>query len=241
MTPKKTAKRWYGALRAVARPFLHAAMRIEVIGLANLPATGPAILVSNHRSSRDPQILTSVVPRYVAWVAAEYMSRVPVSGWIMKKIGVVFVPTLSRGNAAAFYKQALGVLQSGEILGLFPEGEDYIFANDFAAPPAPFHRGFAILALRAGVPVIPAAICPVEERLKPIQIPPSVRAELSQAHDMDQIQMIPAYQGVRVAFGAPLQAQASGSNNAVEELTERTRMVILELIERHGATRPTST
>lgn len=241
MSRIKTTKRWHGVLRVVARPLLRATMRIEVVGLENLPATGPAILVSNHRSSQDPQILTSVVPRYVAWVAAEYMSRVPVSGWIMKKIGVVFVPTLSRGRAAAFYKQALGVLRNGELLGLFPEGEDYIFANDFTAPPAPFHRGFAALALRAGAPVIPAAICPVEERLKPIQIPPSVRAELSQAHDIDQIRMIPTYKVVRVVFGAPIQPQASASNNSVAELTERTRLVILDLIERHGATKPTST
>ena len=239
MTSMKTAKRWYGALRALGRLPLRATMRIEVVGLEHLPVAGPAILVSNHRSSQDPQILTSVVPRYVAWVAAEYMSRVPISGWIMKRIGVVFVPTLSRGGAAAFYKQALGVLHSGEVLGLFPEGEDYIFGNDFTAPPAPFHRGFAALAVRAQVPVIPAAICPLEERLKPISMPPSVRVALSQAHDLDKIQRIPAYKAVRVVFGAPLQAQASGSNNPVAELTERTRMVILELAERHGATTPT--
>lgn len=224
----KSIKIWYGGLRSVLRPILNARMGIEAVGLDNLPKSGPAILVSNHRSGQDPQIISSVVPRYIAWVAANYMSRVPIQGSIMRKLGVVFVPTLSGGGAAQFFEQAKKVLSEGEILGVFPEGEDYIFANEFSAPPSRFHRGFAALALRNDTPIIPAAVYPVGEKLKSIPIPASARRELGRRHDLSSIRDIPQYRAVRVTFGTMI--RPSATDITPDDLAERVRDKVLGLL-----------
>jgi 1-acyl-sn-glycerol-3-phosphate acyltransferase len=227
----KSIKIWYGALKSVLRPIIKAKVEIDALGLNNIPESGPAIIVSNHRSGRDPQIISTVVPRYIAWVAANYMSRVPFQGALMRKLGVVFVSTLSGGGAAQFFEQAKKVLSEGDILGVFPEGEDYIFANDFSAPPARFHRGFAALALRNDTPIIPAAIYPVAETLKPIPISNSVRRELRRRHDLSSIRKMPQYQAVRVTFGTPL--RPSATDITPDDLADRVRDKVTRLLQKH--------
>ena len=170
-----------------------------------------------------------VLPRYVAWVAANYMSRVPIQGAIMRKLGVVFVPTLSGGGAAQFFEHAKKVLSEGELLGVFPEGEDYIFANEFSAPPSRFHRGFAALALRNDYPIIPTAIYPVEEKLKAIPMPSSARRELGRRHDLSSIRDMPKYRSVRIVFGTPI--KPSATDVSADDLAERVRNRVLSLLQ----------
>ena len=210
------------------RPILRSRVDIEVDGLHHVPENGPAILVSNHRSGQDPQIIASSVPRYIAWVAANYMSRVPVQGTIMRKLGVVFVSTLSGGGAAQFFEQAKQVLAEGELLGVFPESEDYIFANDFSAPPARFHRGFAALAIRNDTPIIPTAIYPVRESLKPIPMPSAARRELRRRHDLSSIRHMPRSQSGRVAFGPA--SHPSATDITPDDLADRVRSKIIGLL-----------
>ena len=203
-------------------------MEIDALGIGNIPSTGPAILVSNHRSGQDPQVISTIVPRYIAWVAANYMSRVPIQGPILRRLGVVFVPTLSGGGAAQFFEQAKNVLAGGDLLGVFPEGEEYIFANDFSAPPSRFHTGFAALALRNDTPIVPVAIYPVQESLKPIPIPTAARRELKRRYDLSTVRRMPQYRAVRVVFGKPI--RPSAIDITADDLAERVREKVVGLL-----------
>ena len=229
-------KRFYRRLQWLIAVLLRRFIKIEAIGLEHVPQTGPAILVCNHRSDIDPSVLGSVIPRYICWVAAAYMKKVPLTGWIIKKTGMVLMDVNGKVTPGSM-KHALRVLDEGEMLGVFPEGEAYIFANDFSAPLAAFHRGFGVLALRKRVPIVPVMICPVEETLKPIRIPSSIRAEIGKHHDLDRIKEIVRYKRVRVVVGASISVEAVGGRRreeVLEQLVRQVRESMLEIQRTYG-------
>lgn len=225
----------YLCLRSLFTPIIRASIQIEVIGQDHIPSTGPAILVCNHRSDIDPSILGAVIPRYIAWMAAAYMKQVPFKGWLIEAMGMVFVDVNGKVLPSSI-RQALRVLEQGDLLGVFPEGGEYIFANDFSAGLAPFYPGFAMLALRQQVPILPVVICPLEEKYKPIRIPPSIRAEIARTHDLNILRTIPQYKRVQVVLGAPIQPrriEGSTREEQIKALISQVRGVMLALQERH--------
>ncbi len=76
---------------------------------------------------------------------------IPSLRWIFQTVGAVPVP--GDGRDAAAVRAALRVLKSGNVLGIFPEG-----GLSPSRALRPFAPGAAIIASRAGVPIIPAYI-----------------------------------------------------------------------------------
>ena len=136
-------------MRAATWPFFH----LTVSGLDRLPSTGAGVLVANHESWLDPVILPMALPRKPAFLAMEELWRMPGIRVIMREYGPLAIP-LHRGvvDATAF-KRALRALQGGSLLIIFPEGG--ISPDEHLRP---FHRGAAMLAARAGAPLIPVGI-----------------------------------------------------------------------------------
>jgi 1-acyl-sn-glycerol-3-phosphate acyltransferase len=123
-------------------------VRLEVVGLEHIPATGPFILVANHLHALDPAIGLLLVPRRVVGVAKDKWSRPPF-GWLLGAMGdLVYVGETRRGSIP----QLLEVLRSGGVVAILPEG-----TRSPTGALVHAHRGVALLATRAGVPVVPAA------------------------------------------------------------------------------------
>lgn len=227
-----TAERFfYHLAKAVATPFIRRSVRIEVVGLENLPARGGAVLVSNHRSDADAAVLSVALPRYIAWVVASYMDKVPVTNWLIQRTGAVLVNVEGNMTRSSF-KQAMDVLKNGGLLGIFPEGEGYIFANDFAAPLADFYRGFAVLAVKMQVPVIPITLLPVEETLENLQIPQPIQADIARMQDLDRLQKIARYRSVRVVIGKPIDPRRLGTQSdstVIQQTLQETRSTMQRL------------
>jgi 1-acyl-sn-glycerol-3-phosphate acyltransferase len=227
----KPEQRLYHLLRGVVGLVLRRFIKIEVLGLQNLPQEGAAVLVCNHRSDSDPAVVGTAIPHYISWVAADYMRHVPITSWLIQKTGMVLMAVDGQVTPSSF-KQARRVLQNGDWLGIFPEGEAYIFTNDFSAPLAEFQPGFAVLAAQARVPIIPVVIRPRQETLKPIRMPPQIRPYIAQLHDLSTIQQIPQYQSVQVVIGEPIRPDWDRFNQrqeAVAWLMQETRQVMLAL------------
>ncbi|MEO0867233.1 MAG: lysophospholipid acyltransferase family protein [Cyanobacteria bacterium J06642_11] len=193
----------YHGLRWCLRPFLMRNVEIATHGINHLPQHGPAIVVCNHRSDTDGLLMTLALPRYVAWMVADYMTSIPVTSQLLQLTGMVPVNTEGHPTPSSI-KQALKRLQQGKLLGIFPEGEDYIFANDFSAPLAQLQSGFTHLAYAAQVPVIPMIIAPKAETLQPITIPAAVRQHLEQHHDLRRVTSIVRYRAADVRVGRPI-------------------------------------
>ena len=190
----------YHGLRCVLRPFLLRKVAIATHGINHIPQHGAAIIVCNHRSDTDGLLITFALPRYIAWMVADYMTNVPVTSQLLSLTGMVPIKTEGHPTPSSI-KKALCRLRQGKLLGIFPEGEDYIFTNDFEAPLAQLQSGFAHLAYVAKVPVIPAMIISKAEKLEPMTIPPAVRPHLEQHYDLANIQSIVRYRAADVRIG----------------------------------------
>ncbi len=135
-------------LMAVTRGFFRLFYELEIKGLENVPATGPVILAPNHVNYLDAPFLLAFVPRPVFFVAAAPAFDIPVWASLMRLYGTIPVV---RGKAdASAIKASLGVLERGEVLGIFPEG---YFTTDGHTVQA--KQGASHLAMKTGAPVVP--------------------------------------------------------------------------------------
>ncbi len=129
-----------------------ARVRLEVDGA--LPQDGPLIVVANHMSNADPPLvagwLTPILGRQMHILAKEALFVGPV-GAVLRRLGAT--PVRSGGSDIEAYRLALGILERGEILCIFPEGTRS--PGGVMAEPKP---GVAMLATRSGVPILPVGV-----------------------------------------------------------------------------------
>lgn len=126
--------------------------RMKVLGREKLPWRGPAVLVSNHESLVDIQVLYGLY-RPFKWVSKESVFRVPFVGWNMYLNGYV---GLRRGNAASVAKMLAACerwLDRGVPVLIFPEGTRSPDGEVKA-----FKDGAFVLAVRKDVPVYPIVL-----------------------------------------------------------------------------------
>jgi len=144
---------WWSIGRAILGPLMYAMFRVRAGGLANLPASGGAILASNHVSVFDPVILGLVASRRgrtVRFVGAYENWDVPVVGWGLRKIRQI--PLVRGGSDLRALEVAARVVRSGALAGIYPEG------RVGPGPLLPGKRGTARLSLASKGPVIPVGI-----------------------------------------------------------------------------------
>jgi 1-acyl-sn-glycerol-3-phosphate acyltransferase len=157
----------YQLSRAFAGPFLHAMGRPRVAGLENVPATGAAILASNHLSIIDSVYLPLMVPRPVVFPAkAEYFNaKGPIGRLWASYLRSTNQLEINRDGARAAQETldaALAILERGELFGFYPEGT--------RSPDGKLYRGrsgIGYLALNSGAPVIPVAMLGTRKMMPP--------------------------------------------------------------------------
>ena len=175
----------YEVVHAVVPPLAKAVWRPTVIGLDNLPLTGPVIVASNHRSFADSMVIPFVVSRKVVFLAKEdYFTGTGVKGALVRGwfegIGMVPVDRDDTKAALASLDIALEVLGRGEAFGIYPEGTRSRDGRLYRG-----RTGVAHLALTSGAPVVPVGLSGTEH-LQPVG------------------STLPRLARVTVRFGAPL-------------------------------------
>ena len=157
-------------IKKFVTPFFNLAVNTTVFGYHNIVPKGKLILTCNHRSDMDPFVVSAVFPRYISWVAAEYTMRIPLFKDLVEKTGCI--PMSVDGNISmSSIKKVQQVFKKDDVLGIFPEGHDYMVQNDFSAPLHKFHDGFAAFSLRNKADILPSVIIPVEEKVSDYPIP----------------------------------------------------------------------
>ena len=132
-------------------PVFRLLFRGRILGKANVPMEGALVVVANHGSHLDPPLLGHALGRPVAFMAKAELFRVPLLGRIIRACGAYPV---SRG---ASDREAIRIatdrLLEGWATGVFIDGTRQ--ADGRVNHPMP---GAALLAARAGVPLLPVAI-----------------------------------------------------------------------------------
>jgi 1-acyl-sn-glycerol-3-phosphate acyltransferase len=128
-------------------------LRIQVEGAEHIPATGGAVLASNHVSYLDfifCGLGAQPAKRLVRFMAKKSVFTHRVSGPLMR--GMHHIPVDRKAGNAAFH-EAETALKEGEVVGVFPEAT---ISESFTVKA--LKSGAARLAQAAGVPLIPMAV-----------------------------------------------------------------------------------
>jgi len=137
--------------------------RWRVRGREHVPESGGCIFVCNHLNNADPPILAAGIARR----RVRYMAKVElfrgVFGVAPKLYGAFPVRRFDADVGALLTAERL--LRDGWALGMFPEGTRSR-TGQVGRP----HPGTALIALRAGVPVIPCAITGTEQLANPLRV-----------------------------------------------------------------------
>ncbi|NPV92186.1 MAG: 1-acyl-sn-glycerol-3-phosphate acyltransferase [Firmicutes bacterium] len=140
----------YRLARFFFRVLFRLLWRWRVEGLENFPREGPVVLVANHVSLWDPIAAACAVPRMVHFMAKEELFQYPVLGKALVRIGVFPVKRGKPDRNAI--RRSLELLEEKKVLGIFPEGTRSK-TGELQKP----HPGAAMIALKAGSPVVPVA------------------------------------------------------------------------------------
>jgi 1-acyl-sn-glycerol-3-phosphate acyltransferase len=227
--------------------------RVDTVGVRNVPASGRAMLVSNHAGILpwDGTMISLAIqrehpqPRYPRFLVLDWAFTLPFVSTTMRKVG---------GVVASPYN-ASRLLDEDELVAVFPEGAKGA-GKDFSERYRlqRFGRGgFVEIALRAGAPIIPVAVVGSEE------IYPKVGESrlLARATGAPYFPITPTFPLLgplgaiplpskwRIAFGEPIRTDTFGEDAAedralVFELSERVRdeiqrMVYENLVRRGSA------
>jgi len=126
--------------------------RFKVEGRENLPKKGGFILASNHLSFIDPVALGCASLRKLNYFARHDLFKNPLFGRILLAVGAF--PVVREKADLSALKEALKRLKSGKGLVVFPEGTRGEAGEKMLQP----QSGIGFLALKSGVPVIPAFV-----------------------------------------------------------------------------------
>ncbi len=138
--------------------------KLKVIGVENVPQTGGVILAPNHTTDVDVIVVAAAVGRQVRYMAKAELFRVPLLGKLISKLGAFPV---NRGkNDVSSVKQTLSLLESGEAVGLFPQGTRCPGTDPREAKVL---GGVAMIASRAAVPVVPTLILTKKMKVLPFR------------------------------------------------------------------------
>ena len=130
-------------------------LKLEVVGLENVPSGGALILAITHTNFLDPALAGGVMPRELVIMSKIENFRHPVLGIIARLYGAFPV---RRGEVdRQAIRRSLEVLAGGQALLMAPEG-----TRSGHGRLQKGHDGMTFIALRADAPILPVAITGVE-------------------------------------------------------------------------------
>ena len=140
----------YAISRSIVCGFMRLFTRMSIHGREHLPS-GAYVIAPVHRSYVDTPIAACITTRRVRFMAKDTMWKKRWFGWFISTMGAF---PIHRGTAdRESFKRAIAVLEGGEPLVLYPEGERKDGPRIW-----PLFDGAAFVAARAGVPIVPVGI-----------------------------------------------------------------------------------
>jgi 1-acyl-sn-glycerol-3-phosphate acyltransferase len=194
-------------MRFLTQTFLIGGL-FRVVGLENVPRTGPLLICPNHSATLDPPLVPAYLPRGDTWSMAksEYF-RKPLLRFIFRAYHAF--PVVRHTADRAALRRSFDLLKQGEALIIYPEGTR-IESGVLARPEA----GAGFIAQKANCPVLPVALTGTRECL-----PKGARW--------------PRRTQVTLTFGKPLRLASKrqdGSRVSHEEASEAIMIAIAELL-----------
>jgi len=191
------------------RPAVHAFCRayfgLRLRGTEHIPSEGGLIIVPNHQTFADPPLVTIPVRRPVYYMAWSRLFDIPVFNRLIRLLRAFPVDIESRDARAT--REAVRLLQSGEVVMMFPEGGRTTDGDVQRFKPGAFR-----LAVSLAVPILPVTIDGGYRAWPPGRV-------------------LPRRAAITITYHAPLAADASlEPREAARDLAARTRAAILSAL-----------
>ncbi|MEO7719897.1 MAG: lysophospholipid acyltransferase family protein [Capsulimonas sp.] len=201
---------FYPIVFTVLRVMIRIYGRLRSSGEHNVPQTGGLIYCPNHTTDADPPTMFVTLPRRAWFIGKSELFETPVFGWFFHHFHAFPIKRDSADRAAL--RRAEDCLKRGEPIIIFPEGR--------CAQDGKLQRlqpGAAMLAMRAGVPIVPIGIQHANEML-----PYAAKKPQFSKHP------------VTVKFGEPIHPSKFASlprSQAIEEITRELGLALAALTD----------
>ena len=111
----------YWLVRALFQPFFHIYFRMSRIGREHIPAHGPVIVASNHRSFIDPFVIATMSSRRpMYYVTKKELFKWRFPAWLLTALGAF--PVDRGAGDRDMIETAKEILARGDIVLIFPGG-----------------------------------------------------------------------------------------------------------------------
>jgi len=149
----KPKRNFYARTQRFYAPLLKFFQKMEVIGAENVPMSGSVMICPNHIAARDPIIIGYTCPRQLTFLAKKELFKIPVLGWLIKRLGAISIDRSN--NDIAAIRASVNVLKNDGALAVFPQGHRYP-GVDLQLEQA--KNGVGMIAYRSKCTVIPVFI-----------------------------------------------------------------------------------
>jgi 1-acyl-sn-glycerol-3-phosphate acyltransferase len=128
-------------------------VRLVADGKERVPRDTPVVFMSNHESWLDIPALIAAIPIQVRFLAKKSLFSWPAFGWAIAAMGFIPVDRENRRTAIKSFEEAAARIRAGRSVLIFPEETRSIDGNLL-----PFQRGGFLIALKAGIPIVPVGL-----------------------------------------------------------------------------------
>lgn len=142
---------FYKFIRGLLMVLTKIFFRVQTVGEENIPQSGSYIFCANHISFLDPILIACTKKREFHFLAKEELVRIPVLGFIIKKLNVIPIKR-GAGDLGAMRK-GIEVLKDGNALIMFPEG-----TRSKTGEIGEAKNGVSLLVKRSVCGVVPCAV-----------------------------------------------------------------------------------
>ncbi len=145
---ERLARRWSRAILRMS------GVQVRVVGAERISDDEPFVVASNHQSWFDVFALVAHFPGRARFVAKQELEGIPIFGRAWRVCGHISIDRSDRNRAIASLQEAGGrIWDEDKVIIMFPEGTR---SRDGGLKP--FKKGAFILAIQAGVPILPVAV-----------------------------------------------------------------------------------
>jgi len=128
-------------------------VRVTVKGLSHIAKQQPYIVMANHQSHYDVLALMGYLPVQFRWVMKIELRRIPFFGYCCERIGTISIDRGDSKKARQSLQAAVEKIRAGASIMFFPEG-----TRSPDGELLPFKKGGFVIALNAGVPILPVTV-----------------------------------------------------------------------------------
>jgi len=223
----------YYTAKMTIGPLFGTLMRVRADGSWNVPPEGAALMVGNHRNPvLDPISVSYTVERPIVWGAAGFVFKIPLMKEFAGSVGARPISVFGGDKSRKDLENLVNNLEDGELVGIFPEGVHTMADPHTVSKIKTFRTGFARVALKARVPIIPFAVIGIDERNLPRVPPGLVKVFFDHPQFQDGVQWI-YYRKIRVRVGVPIDLsgyyEEEFDKKTIDQISGKIRRIVIKL------------